>query len=69
MKNSGVSDDDPDLLTLQKRSERQEKEAAKLRAKAPSLKLRRLALMEAQDAFQKTTLSQKEFAEKGKAKA
>ena len=69
MKDAGVAENDTDLMTLQKRAERLEKEAARLRAKAPSLKPRRLALMEAQDAYQKTTLSQKEFAEKVKAKA
>ena len=69
MLSAGATESDPDVMVLQKRKTRQEKEVAKFKAKAPSAKLRKLALVEAQDAFLKTTQTQKEFAEKGRAKA
>ena len=69
MKEAGTAETDPDFIIMQSRKTRQEKEAAKMKAKAPSAKLRKLSLLEAQDAYQKLVQSQKEFAQKGKEKA
>jgi hypothetical protein len=69
MTEAGTSANDTDLVAMQKRKSRQEAEVSRLTAKAPSLKVRRLALVEAQDAFLKDTQSGKEISEKGKQKA
>ena len=69
MRDAGTAESDPDFIALLNRKARQEKETAKMKAKAPSAKLRKLSLVEAQDSYQKLVQSQKEFAEKGEEKA
>jgi hypothetical protein len=69
MECSGARADDPDLISLQNRKIRQEKVVAKLKAEAPSVTLRKLALLEAQDKFLKEAQTQREIAERGKLKA
>ena len=69
LEDAGADGDDADLRALKARATKQGKQVERLTEKAPSLKLRKLALTEALDAYQRHACSQVEFAEKGKAKA
>ena len=65
----GVAATDEDMVVLLKRKGRQEKKIARLENKAPSMSLRKLALVEAKDAFAKQVQADFDFAEKGHLKA
>ena len=66
---NGTPPADADLLQLVKRQERQKKEVERLIDKAPTVNLRRLALVEARDTYQKGLQAESDFAEKGRLKA
>ena len=65
----GATAENPGLRTLLQQKETQIKEVTRLKEKAPSLKLRRLDLIRAQDTHQRTTQEGVDWADKGKAKA
>ena len=69
LEGSGAALDDPILTSMLERKVKQEKEVLRMKDKAPSLKLRKLALVEAQDRFKRAAQAQKEFSDAGKAKA
>ena len=60
---------DPDLATLLRRKERQEKEVARLSGKKPTAKLQRLALEDIQGAYKKRVQAAVEGTERGESKA
>ena len=66
---SGTSDEDPDVAQLLKRQERQQKEVTRLTDKAPTVNLRKAALIEAKGAYQKQVQAEQDFTERGRLKA
>ena len=66
---NGTPPTDADLLQMIKRQERQKKEVERLIDKAPTVNLRRLALVEARDTYNKSLQAESDFAEKGRLKA
>jgi hypothetical protein len=61
--------DDPDVMVWQKRKARQEEEVARLGNKAPTVSLRKLALIGAKDTYVTSLQADVDFASKGREKA